>query len=460
MQKKTLFIWKYQKKALLLRRQIFIGMSIEGNRRYLSELYQNYKSEIPFALTLAFCVGMSMWLSRYIPVAYFDNVVTPAFNISITVVALFGAILMFKHSEGLRIRRAWGYCLAIWGILEFSLLAVTYDLDIPIYNVDADESVKMAALVVGNFMGWLLLIYPTEALRPGWLNLRRAAMQFLPMFALVIINLLIPVDLSWLISLYPLFLAILLIRHLHVYRAWCEENYSSMDYIGAQWIVRYFVMLTMAGIELIYLGISDDHMRIFTQQWLIPFMFAYSTVQILFRRDPWENITVDDKEWPEAEEGSDPIAILETGLNSHTDTDAESEIEGSYVTVTDGGLVAHNDDNQPDTTDYSAYRETLENWMASEKPYLNPEFRLLDLRQVLPLNRTYLSQLINNEYDCNFYQYVTRYRIVEAMRLMRECPELKIQDISSQSGFSSPTVFARTFTRETGLTPREWNKQN
>ena len=178
-------------------------MSIEGNRRYLRELYQNYKSEIPFALTLAFCAGMSMWLSRYIPVAYFDNVVTPAFNVSITVVALFGAILMFKHSEGLRIRRAWGYCLAMWGILEFSLLAVTYDFDVPIYNVDADEGVKMAALVVGNFMGWLLLIYPTEALRPGWLNLKRAAMQFLPMFALVIIDLLIPIDLSWIISLLP-----------------------------------------------------------------------------------------------------------------------------------------------------------------------------------------------------------------------------------------------------------------
>ena len=95
--------------------------------------------------------------------------------------------------------------------------------------------------------------------------------------------------------------------------------------------------------------------------------------------------------------------------------------------------------------------------MQTEKPYLNPDFRLLDTRQVLPLNRTYLSHLINTEYGCNFYQFVTKYRIDEAKRLMREQPNMKIQDVAEQCGFSSPTVFARVFFRETGKTPREWN---
>lgn len=95
--------------------------------------------------------------------------------------------------------------------------------------------------------------------------------------------------------------------------------------------------------------------------------------------------------------------------------------------------------------------------MEAEKPYLNPEFRLLDLRQVLPLNRTYLSQLINEEYGCNFYQFVTNYRIEEAKRLMTEHPNMKIQDVADQCGFSSPVVFSRTFMRETGKSPRDWN---
>lgn len=107
---------------------------------------------------------------------------------------------------------------------------------------------------------------------------------------------------------------------------------------------------------------------------------------------------------------------------------------------------------QPD----GEYKAALEQWMETEKPYLNPDFRLIDLRGVLPLNRTYLSQLIKNTYGCNFYQFVTNYRIEEAKRLLRENPFMKMQDVAEQSGFSSPTVFTRIFAKETGFLPSEW----
>ena len=102
------------------------------------------------------------------------------------------------------------------------------------------------------------------------------------------------------------------------------------------------------------------------------------------------------------------------------------------------------------------YRAKLEQWMKTERPYLNPDFRLLDLRQVLPLNRTYLSQLINAEYGCNFYQFVTNYRIEEAKRLMREHPDMTMEDVAKQCGFSSARSFYRTFDREEEMTPKEW----
>lgn len=84
----------------------------------------------------------------------------------------------------------------------------------------------------------------------------------------------------------------------------------------------------------------------------------------------------------------------------------------------------------------------------------------MDVREILPLNRTYLGQIINAEYGCNFYQFVTNYRIEEAKRLMRANPEMKLQDIAEQSGFSSPVVFSRIFARETGVSPRDWSEKN
>ena len=97
--------------------------------------------------------------------------------------------------------------------------------------------------------------------------------------------------------------------------------------------------------------------------------------------------------------------------------------------------------------------------MTQEKPYCNPDFRLIDLQQVLPMNRTYLSQFIHREYGCTFYQFVNRYRIEEAQRLKLEQPDIKIGETSVRCGFSSHTVFTRTFTAIVGITPREWAKQ-
>ena len=98
----------------------------------------------------------------------------------------------------------------------------------------------------------------------------------------------------------------------------------------------------------------------------------------------------------------------------------------------------------------------LEAWLEQNKPYLNPDFQLIDLRKVLPLNRTYLSQFINAEYGCSFYQWVNGLRISEAKHLMTEQPDRRIQDIADQCGFKSRRVFTQVFTRETGVTPSKW----
>jgi AraC-like DNA-binding protein len=168
-------------------------------------------------------------------------------------------------------------------------------------------------------------------------------------------------------------------------------------------------MLIVLGMSLAYMCLTDNPARAFTQQWLLLLLFGYSTVQILFRPDPWKQLRSTATEEPD----------------------------------------------EPNPAN-AAYRATLEEWLEKEKPYLNPEFQLMDLRQVLPLNRSYLSQLINSEYGCTFYQWVNDLRIEEAKRLMREQPEIKIQEVSDRCGFSSRVTFHRTFLRETGQTPSEW----
>ncbi len=376
------------------------------------DFWKNYKEEILFALLLSAFTVLSHWLSRFIPTTLFESVILLIQHGANTAICFVGSWLLFMHSDGLRIRLACGYALAIWGIAEVYFMLQTYILDQPVLNLGS-EAPTSYMLFAGNFLGWLLLIYPTETLRPGWLNWKRCLWQLLPLVVLCAVDYIVPYDLRWLISLYPVGLFIMVLTHIRAYRLWCENNYSSMEHIDVQWIVRYLIMLAVLAVSYGYMMVSDNPCRAFTQNILIGFMFTYSIEQILFRRDPWDNL----------------IGTEEA------------------------------DKEQSDTTgEQSEKARKLEQWMETEKPYLDPNFKLIDLMRALPMNRSYLSEFINTAYGCTFYQFVTRYRIEEAKRLMRECPELKMADVAVRSGFSSRSAFSRIFIRETGQTPREWCK--
>jgi len=376
----------------------------------IRNLWYNYKSEAVFGLILSLCVIISHWCSRLLPVALFDGIITAIQNTCTASVCFLGAVLMFVHSEGLRIRKVWGWVLLAWGLADMFFLIQTYFLHMPVLNIGSG-ALSAYKLLVANLLAWLLLVYPQEVLRPKWLTFPKAMLQLLPMCALVGLDYLVPVNLSYIIMCYPVLLAVTLSYHLRVYRIWCEQNYSTMDNIDVQWIVRYLVILLVLGLSLFYMCLTDNPARAFTQQWLLLLLFGYSTVQILFRPDPWAQLR---STLPQEEETTEA--------------------------------------KQP----YAAYRVTLDNWITQEKPFLNPDFQLMDLRQILPLNRTYLSQLINSEYGCSFYQWVNDLRIEEAKRMKLEHPEWTTQEIALRCGFSSRQTFTRTFLRVTGQTPREW----
>lgn len=379
------------------------------------DIWTNYRSEALFFFCLLAFTVLSHWLSRFIPVDIFENDILLIEHGANTAICIGGAWLMFRHADGMRMRRAFAYALAAWGISEVFFLMQTCFLHQPVLSAGSD-ALSAYMLFAGNLLGWLLLLYPTEALRPGWMSWKKAMMQLLPLMALCGLNYLIPLDLRWLISLYPVALFVLVMTHIRAYRIWCENNYSTMEHIDAQWIVRYLIMLLVVGTSYGYMVVSDHPCRAFTQNLLIQFMFVYSIGEILFRKDPWDNLTEDR-------------SCSDDGL---TDTESDSQAENVRL---------------------------LEQWMKQEKPYLRSDFQLKDIREVLPMNRTYLSEFINATYGCTFYQFVNRYRVEEAKRLMRECPDMKMVDVATCCGFSSQAVFSQTFSKETGMSPREWCKK-
>lgn len=379
------------------------------------EILREYKSEIIFGGALFTCVALSCWLGRYIPEDLYCNNISFIMDGCIATICLAGVWLMSRHIKGMRTRIIWIATLLFYAAVSIMMLMHLSPLaDISVSGFIRVERWRIAA---GDYLLWLMLLYPTEELRPGWLTTKRAFLQCLPIIVAFALDVFFDLDLRILLAIYPLFLLGFLIRRIYEYRKWCEENYSSMENIEVQWIVRYIIMFVLDCILYIFYCFDASIATTFTHQWFLILMIGYGTEQILFRKNAWE----------EARKASIP----------GTPEEVEEEPSGSNA----------------------EYRKALEAWLEQEKPYTNRDFRLLDLRHILPMNRTYLSQFINDEYGCNFYQFVTRYRIEEAKRLMSEHPDMQIQEVGEKAGFSSPTVFSRVFSREVGMPPREWNKK-
>lgn len=110
----------------------------------------------------------------------------------------------------------------------------------------------------------------------------------------------------------------------------------------------------------------------------------------------------------------------------------------------------------------SRYLHTLNDYMRSQKPYLNADLTLPELAGSLAIPAHHLSQIINGEYGRNFYDFVNGYRLQEAARLLKDpqSSDKYITQIMYDSGFNSKSVFNTLFKKEFGQTPSTFRKSS
>jgi AraC-like DNA-binding protein len=97
---------------------------------------------------------------------------------------------------------------------------------------------------------------------------------------------------------------------------------------------------------------------------------------------------------------------------------------------------------------------------ASEQPFTDPELSLQSLAKKLVLSPRVLSQVINENEDRNFHEFVNRYRVEKAKELLADPvnEDQKIATLGFDSGFGTVTSFNTAFRKITGMTPSEYRK--
>ena len=107
----------------------------------------------------------------------------------------------------------------------------------------------------------------------------------------------------------------------------------------------------------------------------------------------------------------------------------------------------------------SALRLQLLNSM-EEKVFLDPTLSLETLAKKLNTDRYSLSQVINQEFHKNFYEFINDYRINECLAYIDENPHQidSITDIIYASGFNNKVSFYNAFKKRKNITPAQYIK--
>jgi AraC-like DNA-binding protein len=102
--------------------------------------------------------------------------------------------------------------------------------------------------------------------------------------------------------------------------------------------------------------------------------------------------------------------------------------------------------------------QQLKKHMESSKSYLNPELTLSVLAIETDMSSHLLSQVINEQFGLNFFDFINGYRVEECKTRMVDprFSHLSLLGIALECGFNSKSAFNRIFKKVTGLTPTQY----
>lgn len=370
-------------------------------------------------------------------------------------IAMVGGVILLTHSRANRARRfhacSMFFCCLIY-FLRYSEM---------LFCDDESRMVDMLnpwMQILGILFVMLLSLYPLEVARPGWLNWKRAlwlAAPYLSVVAFCLVGIrlfgdggfsrlsgwgdcwarLASFDVVSRLLLFVCFIGYFvgimwfIFRNEWLYARWLDRACPGGE---ESWLRYYGYGMILLLLGYLYLVLFGYHplAQVYHNAVLQMFLF-YTFYKISFFESPFLEEFF-------CGESAGPVAAVGDGDNSGT------------AVVNDPRIVDK----------WNLYKQEIERWFETERPYLNEDFRLNDVVDRFPLNRSYISRVFNEGYGKSFSIVVRDYRLRESERLLREEPGLTVAQVAERCGFASSSSFIRAFSgAHDGLTPKQYRDQ-
>lgn len=120
------------------------------------------------------------------------------------------------------------------------------------------------------------------------------------------------------------------------------------------------------------------------------------------------------------------------------------------------------DAQEEKSTKKSPHTDKIIQTMQNERLYLNPTLTLNELARHIAVSPKVLSQVLNNELNKNFHDFVNYYRVEEVKQRLvdKQYQHLTILGIAYDAGFNSKSSFNRIFMKYTQMSPKQYRNQH
>lgn len=320
-----------------------------------------------------------------------------------------------------------------------------------------------------NILVILLLLYPLEVIKPGWLNQNRILKICWPFLFVVLIyyggcllsgegiealtttseltakihefnvwgRFIILAD----ILLYSLSIVYFLNKYSGDYGDWLDKNYSNEDGLGIRWIKR-FVYCTLLLIILIIISmLTADSLMVFLSQLSFIIVACLASRRALSQHRAYSadffSLGMNEAD-----------ARTQSDIREQTLRDASPSMQ--HTAIKEKGFDSNMDE----------FSAQIKEWFETEKPYLKSGFQLSDVGDRIPVCRTYLSRIFNEGFGASFSRVVRDYRLREAENLLLSESGLPVAEIAAICGFANSQTFCRAFSStHDGLSPGKFRRE-
>ena len=212
---------------------------------------------------------------------------------------------------------------------------------------------------------------------------------------------------------------LLCLPHLRVYRQRILDNYSNVSVLNLRWL------------QLVCVGFV---VQVLAERLLPALKITSSTLSDTAGMAVYLFIIV--------------LAYVALGQSrlQFADTREPAKSNGKY----------HRSGLQDHTAQY--YLNKLNGLMAAEQYFLDSDLSMQSLADRVGISPHHLSQILNEQLEKTFYDYVNEQRVEYARQLLLKEPRRPMIEIALQSGYNSKNSFYNAFKRHTGTTPSEYRR--